>query len=351
MRTWNLVCLGAWSLSLLAQPSSRQATTYQVDVNGRPIDTVGYSSSQSATGASSVVTTRNVNGRQVPVESTQDHIVSKDASSTVIDRTVRRYDSSGTAGPADRIRIEERKNPDGSTTLQAVTYRADLNGNLQVVERTTTQTRGTTNVEKTTVVEGASLNGRLAPVQRTVATERVLGSGTEAESTTYRQDVSGNFYAATREVSSLQKSANQETKDSTFYVMGDGRMDVDRRMIGKTVTRPDGSQTEQIDVYARQTASNAGDANASSPRLQEQIVKERVPGPNNTIIETTTSQSRLAADPSKFSRSSQTVTTIQLSTDALGREVRSAQTSVGRADPNGRIVTTDHTVEQSVTKK
>jgi hypothetical protein len=351
MRARSLLFLSAFALVLQAQQSSQQSTTYQVDVNGRPIDPVSYSSSQTATGASSTMTTRSLNGRQVPVESTTDHLVSKDANSTVIDRVVQQYGPSGTAGPGERMRIEERKNPDGSTTVQTTTYRADLNGNMQVVERTTEEARGTDIVHRTTVIEKSSINGGLAPVEKKVEVEKKLSNGSQSEATVYRQDVSGSFYAASQETKSVEKSGGAETSDTNVYVLRDGRMELDRRMLGKTVTRADGSQLEQIDVYGRQTASNAGDANATTPRLQEQVTRERTPGPNNTVVETVSSTTRSAADPSRFVPFSQSTTTIHLSTDAEGREVRSQEMSVGRRDPNGRIVTTDHTVQQSVKTK
>ena len=58
--------------------------------------------------------TRDINGRTVPVESTEERVLSDSGSSRVIERIIKRYDANGNPGPPERVRIEETKEPDGS---------------------------------------------------------------------------------------------------------------------------------------------------------------------------------------------------------------------------------------------
>src|SRR5437762_14236013 len=82
-----------------------------------------------------------MNGRMVPVQATEDKAVSQDSKSKVVDRVIRKYDANGNPGRPIQIRIEETKNPDGSTTVRSTAYEADVNGNQQLFERSTTEIR------------------------------------------------------------------------------------------------------------------------------------------------------------------------------------------------------------------
>ncbi|MBI1789518.1 MAG: hypothetical protein HYR60_18440, partial [Acidobacteria bacterium] len=271
----------------------------------------------------------------------------------VIERTVRRYDPGGGDGRPDIVRIEERRNPDGSLTVQAVTYRSDLNGNKQVVERVTTDTRKGAAVETTTVVERPSINGGLQTSERTQSVERASGNSTQTEATTYRADASGNLYPAAREVKVVEKSGNLEKTDSARYEPGSsGRMELSARTVGKVKTNPDGSQVEEIEVYGRRMAFNASDVEAAAPRLQQQIVTQRsAPGPGNVVVEKTSVRGRLPADPSRFGDYEEVTKVTRTTVDPAGREVKNIESTVGRRDSNGRLQAQEVIREQSVETK
>ena len=110
-----------------------------------------------------------------------------------MERLIRQYDPNGNPGPPVKIRIEESKNPDGSTTIRSSAYQADFNGNQQLFERSTTEIRKGAATETTTTVERATQNGGLAPVERIATVEKPTASGLQVDSTTYRRDVSGSF--------------------------------------------------------------------------------------------------------------------------------------------------------------
>src|SRR5277367_4980349 len=131
----------AGSLSLTAQQSSVSSTT-SVDVNGNVVrDGPSISQTKSSSGSQTTVTTQSINGRSVPMEQVEERVLRDDASGKVTERIIRRFDPQGNPLPPARETVEEQIRPDGSSTLKSTTYRGDVNGNMQVVERSVTDTR------------------------------------------------------------------------------------------------------------------------------------------------------------------------------------------------------------------
>jgi len=71
--------------------------------------------------------------------------------------------------------------------------------------------------------------------------------------------------------------------------------------------------------------------------LQQQIHREKTPGPGGVTVETTSVRARLPNDPSRFGAFDKVSQTTYTSKDA-GREVKSTETTVGRRDTNGQVV-------------
>src|SRR5205823_5580380 len=133
----------AFSAALVAQQSSQQTGTWTIDTSGQRVEGPVYLSSDSPTGGQRIELTRSINGRTVPVQSTEDRVLRKDSQGKSMERIVRKYDQNGNPVPAAKVLTEETKNPDGSTTVQSTTYEADLNGNMRLSERSVTQIRKT----------------------------------------------------------------------------------------------------------------------------------------------------------------------------------------------------------------
>ena len=217
-RRW--VALPALAATLVAQQSSKQSSGWTVDASGQRVDGPHYSAVETPAGSQRVETSRSINGRMVPIQSEEDKVVRSDSQGKVVDRMIRKYDAQGNPGPPTKVHIEEIKNSDGSTTVKSVAYEADINGNMVVSERSTTQIRKGATTETSTTVERATLNGSLEPVERQMSVERPSGGGAEVQSTTYRRDVSGNFTPFTQEVKQIKKSGNEETTDAARYELG-----------------------------------------------------------------------------------------------------------------------------------
>ena len=345
-----LVAATALAVTLIAQQSAQQGSGWTLDVNGHRVEGSVSAMSESPAGGQRVETLRSINGRMVPLQATEDRVLSQDSQNKVVERTIRKYDANGNPGPPIKVRIEEKKNADGSTTIQSSAYESDVNGNPRLFERSTSEIRKGTATETSTTVERATLNGSLSLVERTRSVERPTGSGSQIESTTYRRDVSGNFTPFAQEVKQIAKSGDQETTDASHYELNaDNKLALASRAIDQVRTNPDGSQVVDTDVYSRFSAGHAADVNTDQPRLQEQVHRERTPGPGGVVVESASVRARLPNDPSRFGAYEKVSQTTYTSTDAAGREVKSTETVVGRRDANGQVVSGEGRAERSVT--
>ncbi len=337
--------------ALLAQQSTQQTSTWTLDASGRRVEGPSYTAIESTQGSQRAETAQSINGRMVPIQSAEDRVLHQDAQRKEVERIIRKYDATGNPGPPMRVRIEETKNPDGSTTFQSTTYEADINGNLKLFERATTQIRKGDMTETSTTVERATLNGSLQTTERSTSVERKTEGGAQIDSTTYRRDISGNFTPLMQDVKRISKTGGEETTDAAHYVVdANGKLTLASRAIDRVRTNPDGSQVSDTDVYSKLSVGNTGDANAGEPRLQQQVRRERTPGPGGAVIETTSVRARLPNDPSSFGAYEKTSQVTYTSIDASGREVKTTEATAGRRDTNGQIVVDQGRVDHSVKK-
>ena len=352
MRT-RLLTAGFFSAAaLLAQQSVQQSSVWTTDASGNRVEGPRYTAVESPRGSQRVETAQSINGRMVPIQGTEERVLRDDSQGKVVERVIRKYDANGNPGLPIKVRIEEKKNADGSTTVQSSAYESDINGNLQLFERSTSQIRKNGATETSTTVERPTLNGTLQAVERDTKLERPTGSGSKVESMVYRRDISGNFTPFAQEIKQTNKSGAEETTDAARYETGpDGKLVLASRSIDHVKTNPDGSQVSDTDVYSLFSAGRTVDLSANQPRLQEQIHKERTPGPGGKVVETTSVRARLPNDQSNFGAFQKVSQTTYTSLDASGREVKTTSTAVSRRDPNGDIVVDQGRVEQSVATK
>ena len=337
---------------LPAQQSTQQSSVWTTDASGNRVEGPRYTAVETPKGSQRVETAQSINGRMVPIQATDERVLRDDSQGKVVERTIRKYDATGNPGLPIKVRIEEKKNADGSTTIQSSAYESDINGNLQLFERSPSQVRKNGATETSTTVERATLNGPLQTVERDTKVERPTGSGSQVDSTVYRRDVSGNFVPFSQEVKQISKSGGVETTDSARYEPGpDGKLTLASRSIDHVKTNPDGSQVSDTDVYSQFSVGRTVDLSSNQPRLQEQIHKERTPGPGGKIVETTSVRARLPNDQSNFGAYDKVSQTTYISTDASGREVKNISTTDSRRTTNGDLVVDQGRVEQSVSKK
>jgi hypothetical protein len=287
----------ACSFSLAAQQSDVNSTT-QVDINGNRIsDGPAISQTKSATSSVTTVTHQSINGGTVPLEKVEVHVLRDDASGKVTERITRRFDPQGNALPPVRETIEEQKRPDGSSSIQSTTYRSDINGNVQVAEKTTTDTHTTGSGESSeTTVQRATADGLQTVEKRDEVVVKQPG-GYQSESTIYRSDGNGGFYTAVRQTAEHTEQNSQASDSSAEYERGpNGDLQLHGQTVTKTVTRPDGSNDAVVEIYGRNVPGTVSGSD-SGLKLQEQQVIDTRPGPNNTVVQTLSVRRPSVSDP------------------------------------------------------
>ena len=343
----------AFGAILLAQQSSQQSSTWTIDSSGQRVEGHTYTSEESPGGGRHIEAARSINGRMVPVQSTEDRVLRQDPQGKSVERIVRKYDQNGNPVPAAKVLTEETKNPDGSTTITSSAYEADLNGNMRLSERSTTQIRKGATTETTTTVERTGLNGSLQTTERAMSVERPAAGGSQVESTVYRRDVSGNFTPVAQDIKQISKKGAEETVDDSHYeIDATGKLVLASRAIDHVKKNPNGSSVTETDVYSKFSVGRTQDATATGePKLQQQVRRERAVGPDGTVVETTSARARLPNDQSQFGTYEKASQVTYTSTDASGRQVKNTTTVVGRRDTNGQIIVDSGQTEQSISTK
>jgi hypothetical protein len=282
-----------------------------------------------------------VNGRTVPLESTDEKVISRDGTTTVVERIIKRYDANGNPGPPEIERVQMTKNADGSMTTASQLYRSDINGNRQLAERSTTTVRQLGDrTETNTSIERPSVNGDVRLAERYASVSKKTATGSETTGSMYRADANGSLREAERELTIVTVSGNTQKSDATKYTLNsDNRLDVAERRIATLVKSADGSESESVDVYGRVNSLHMTDVNANNQtRLQQQITTERKKSGDGSTTETVTVNGRLPNDPSRFGVVERTSNVIRESRDAKGNVVVTTDSQLGRRDINGQVV-------------
>lgn len=292
-------CLLHLLLPLAAQQS--QSTTYTTDANGRAVPGAIHASSRDNGNSVSTEYGVSVNGRKVPLESTEERVLREDSTGRTVERVVRRYDQNGNPGPVERHKIEVRNNPDGSTSSVTSVYRGDMNGRMELAERVTAEgTKSGNTVTTNLQVERPTLNGTIEVAERKVSNVTTDSNTTRSEATTYRKDPTGRFVEAVRVVTDAQQQNGQTVQNVAQYE----RMEGDKLQLhSQTVTRArknaDGTEVRETDIF-RHVPGRA--ETTATPRLTErQIVEQRREG--DRLVERTTAQRPTISDPNRLAAS------------------------------------------------
>jgi hypothetical protein len=292
-----LICALGDGLPSRAQESSVSRTT-MVDVNGNVVsDGPAISRITTPNGSETSVTTQSINGRTVPMERVETHVLRNDSSGKVTERIVQRYDPQGNPLPAVRQVIEEQKRPDGSSRTQSTTYSTDINGNRQITEKLVTDTQKNGSGETSeTVVQRPTVNG-LETVEKQSTVVSKQGNDYQSESTTYRRDGNGGFSPAVRQTTQHTVQGQEATENSAEYERdSSGQLALHGQTVSKTVTRADGLKETVLDVYSRDVPGTVS-GNESGLKLQEEQSIEQNAGPGDSVVQTVTVRRPTIADP------------------------------------------------------
>lgn len=253
-----------------AQPPRSQTDVYTYDANGARV----LASRQLAGAGSAEQRVRNINGRVAPLEQVEEKVISDDANGRVVEKIVRPFDANGAPQPPQRIRITERKQPDGAKNTETQVFHGNINGGFSLTERSQAFER--TNDGRVTIetqIARPTLNGGLDTVEKRSSTIVTAGEKISADTLTYRRDTNGTFYPAAREVKETDKKGGVTVENTASYISGERRqLELAGQTIAETTKRPDGSETRQVNVFG---ASAPGRPVTGQAVLREQQITEK----------------------------------------------------------------------------
>jgi hypothetical protein len=280
---------------LSAQQSSVTSTT-AVDINGRRVadgPAVVHSKSDGRSETTEVL--QSINGRMVPIQRVQERVLRDDSSGRVVERLIREFDQTGNpSAPAKEI-IEEQKRPDGSSSKQVSTYRGDINGSMQLIEKSITQTQTSGSTENAeTVLQRPTVNGSLETVEKQNVVKVKQASGYTEDKTTYRRDGNGGFRAAVRETTEHSEQGQQSSDSTAEYELGTtGQLQLHSQKVTKTVTAADGSKDQVVDLFGQNVP---GTVDPGGLKLYEQQLIQKKQRPNE-VTETLSVRRPSVSDP------------------------------------------------------
>jgi hypothetical protein len=282
---------------MLSAQESSVTTTTAVDINGHRIadgPAVIHSKSDGRSETTEVM--QAINGRTVPIERVEQRVISEDSSGRVVERLIRRYDQTGNPTTPVKEIIAEQKRPDGSSTKQISTYRGDINGGMQLIEKSTTETQTSGSTENAeTVVQRPTVNGSLDTVEKQSTVKVKQPAGYTEDKTTYRRDGNGGFRETVRETTEHSDQGPQSSDSTAEYELGPtGQLQLHSQKVTKTVTAADGSKDQVVDIFGQNAP---GTVDPGRLKLQEQQLIQRRPGPNASVTQTLSVRRPTVSDP------------------------------------------------------
>ena len=252
-------------IACAAMAQDSRSTVYNYDLNGRRVPVAELSKGDTAT----TERVAAVNGRRVPTERTEEQVLEKDSTHSIIERTVRRFDQNGNPLPPEKVRLETTTRPDGSSETKTTVFRGDVNGNLALAERSVSETREAGGVQQTqTRVERPTVNGGLEMVERQVGEARKSGTTSENDLTTFRRDANGRFVETNRKV--VRAVENGPTTTDEYESATTGHLQLSRQTVARTV-KSDDTERQEVFVYG---PAAPGRAIEGSLKLREEQVIE-----------------------------------------------------------------------------
>jgi hypothetical protein len=269
---------------------------YITDINGHRVE---VTSSVTRDGDRTELS-QSVNGRPVPLEQTETHLLSKGPNQTVTETIVRKFDRTGRMISTERT-VEDEQKHGSASTIRATIYRSDANGSLREDERRVIETaaQGATTTSEV-VISRASVTGSFDPVEKRKVVTTGDAKAAHENETVYRPSQSGQFFEAQREVKDIHKAGNKSVENAASYELDyTGKMQLVRQTVSDTTTASDGSEVTEMNIYERNSLGRPRDEQ-SGQKIDEQRIIERTKGPNGAVIETTTVRRPSLADTSSL---------------------------------------------------
>ena len=293
------MCVVPALFALLVQGQS-SVSRYETDINGHRVETAKTSSVD----GNRTETSQSINGRQVPLERTEEKLLSESPHSRVTERIVRKFDPTGVQNGIEKILIEEEILTGGSKNVKETTWRSDLNGSLIQAERRNVEVRvsgASTTTE--TVISRPDINGSISLAERRSQVAEKSGDQIQTSEVVQRRNTNGQFYDALREVKVFSSRGEQSTENVTSYEPdANGRLDVARQTVTIATKRSDGSEVKEVNLYGKGAEGHAQERGVST-QIREQQIVERKKLSDGSVVESVSVRRPTVSDPSRLGNS------------------------------------------------
>ncbi len=290
---YSFLCAGL----ALAQSSGQSTATLLVpDLNGNTVPSAIYT----ANDGDRKELTQSINGRAVPLEQSDVHVLSDGPNGRTTETITHKYDATGQVISTERTVVEEKKSPTGAV-IHATVYRSDLNGQMAESERRTieTQTQGTSSTTDVTISR-PGLSGSFA-----IAEKRNIVKDTQDKTTVHETETVQVPAANGQLMETLRAVRDEKTVDGTTTSTSaryepdyTGKMSLAGQQVTTATKAADGSLVTQVDLYAP-SAYGIARSEGAKPQLKEQDVTVRREK-NGVVTETTTASRPTLQDPNRL---------------------------------------------------
>jgi hypothetical protein len=251
---------------------SAATTIYTSDLNGE------RQAATSVTTSAPGETTRtelsqSLNGRTVPLEQTEERVLRKDASGSLTEKIVRKYDPAGRLMSTQRTVTEEQIKPGGASTITAKTYGTDLNGDQHETERrvSNVQVSGSNRTEDTSI-QRPSINGSFETAEKRATVSAGDDNNKTTTETVYRAGP-GGFAEALKTVTTSTKSGDTTVEHTAEYEpLSYGQLQLHGQTVATTTKQPDGSEITQLNIYANSADGTVQQAGSPQQVKEQQII-------------------------------------------------------------------------------
>ena len=328
-------------------PTSKNQRIQVFNLSGNAVEiTIVGNETTSATVQQKTQTLKSISKRDVPYFSEREEILSQTETEKTVERTIQRYDAGGNPTQQEVVREEVKTLPDGTIVTTATTFVENINGRMEIVERSVSREKKSGNrIQRNSTSEKPSINGGFQTFSWEESVETRQGDASARIETVRKvDDGGGRLVESGREETVMSQSGNTATTEKIVWERDalSSKMTQASRTVGVLVTQADGSSTETVETYAHSLGDGSRRfLNSTRPELVRTVTRETTIGSSGETIETTHTSSRNPADPTKMAP-----TRMQQKVRRPSADGETIETHVYEQTVSGRLQPTQTIVEQ-----
>ena len=289
---YSFLCAGL----ALAQSSGKSTTDLLVpDLNGNRVEAAVYT----AKDGDRQELTQSINGRKVPLQQSETHVLSDGPNGRTTETLTRKYDATGQLVSTERTVVEEKKTPT-SATIHATVYRSDLNGQMAESERRTIETQIQGPISSTNVtISRPGISGSFDVAEKRSVVSNADGKTVHETESVQIPAANGQLMEVAREVREMSTINGTTTSTEARYEPDfTGKMSLASQQVATMKKDADGSLVTQVDRYAPAAYGIARTENATQQLKEQEVIVRREA--NGVVTETTSVSRPSLQDPNRL---------------------------------------------------